>query len=264
MMPGRILTVVEDLIFLPKIQQTAKLLSIPIENVSPAALSFGEYLYLKLLGTATASSCMVSGSGLWNQNNNAYDLETLAALPVDASQFAPEDQMDKPGSGLTAAYASRWPLLAAIPWFPALGDGAANNVGCGCTAQHRFAWMIGTSGALRVVVEADRTETPEGLWVYRLDSKRFAVGGALTDGGSVYSWLKKTLELPPEAEIEAKLAPMPPPSHGLTVLPLWAGERSPGWRADARRNRRLADGYIAASDSACVAGSGRFEVSPGL
>jgi CheY-like chemotaxis protein len=38
LMPGKILTVVEDLIFLSKIQQTAKLLSIPIENVGPATL----------------------------------------------------------------------------------------------------------------------------------------------------------------------------------------------------------------------------------
>jgi gluconokinase len=197
-------------------------------------MSFGEYLFLKLLGTPAASTCMVSGSGLWNQNDNVYDRETLAALPVDASQFAPAEEMDKPVSGLLAAYASRWPLLAAIPWFPALGDGAANNVGSGCAAQRRFALMVGTSGALRAVVPAARIETPEGLWVYRLDRKRFVVGGALTDGGSVYAWMKKTLELPPDAEIEAMLAAMPPTGHGLTVLPLWAGERSPGWRAGAR------------------------------
>lgn len=197
-------------------------------------MSFGEYLFMKLSGTPAASTSMVSGSGLWNQDSNAYDRETLGALPVDLNQLAPENQMDQPVKGLVAEYAARWPLLSAIPWFPALGDGAANNVGCGCAARDQFALMVGTSGALRAVVQAQRLETPEGLWVYRLDNKRFVVGGALTNGGSVYAWMKKTLNLPPDHEIETALAAMPPMSHGLTVLPLFAGERSPGWRADAR------------------------------
>ncbi|MGH9453219.1 MAG: gluconokinase, partial [Terriglobia bacterium] len=197
-------------------------------------MSFGEYLFLKLFGMPAASTCMVSGSGLWNQNSNAYDRETLEALPVDLNQLAPENQMDQPVQRLVAEYASRWPLLRSIPWFPALGDGAANNVGCGCAARHQLALMVGTSGALRAVVQAERMETPEGLWVYRLDRKRFVVGGALTNGGGVYAWMKKTLNLPPDHEIEEALAAMPPMSHGLTVLPLFGGERSPGWRADAR------------------------------
>ncbi|MGH9432191.1 MAG: gluconokinase [Terriglobia bacterium] len=197
-------------------------------------MSCGEYLFLKLFGTPAASTCMVSGSGLWNQNSNTYDRETLRALPVDLNQLAPENEMDWPARGLRSEYATQWPLLATIPWFPALGDGAANNVGCGCSARDQFALMVGTSGALRAVVEAPRMEAPEGLWVYRLDSTRFVVGGALTNGGGVYAWMKKTLNLPPAAEIEAALDAMPAASHGLTVLPLFAGERSPGWRADAR------------------------------
>ncbi len=197
-------------------------------------MSFGEYLFLKLFGNPAASTCMVSGSGLWNQNNNAYDQETLRVLPVEPAQLAPESEMDRPVKGLGAEYASRWPRLSSIPWFPALGDGAANNVGCGCAAGDQFALMVGTSGALRAVVEARHIRTPAGLWVYRLDGKRFVVGGALTDGGSVYAWMKKTLHLPPDEEIEAALATMAPVSHGLTILPLFAGERSPGWHAEAR------------------------------
>ncbi len=32
----------------------------------------------------------------------------------------------------------------------------------------------------------------------------------------------------------SQLAALPPARHGLTILPLFAGERSTGWRADAR------------------------------
>ena len=197
-------------------------------------MSFGEYLFLVLFGKAISSVSMVSGSGLWDQSKNAYDDEILGALPVKPCQFCPPDRMDEPLAGLRDDYRSRWPLLDGLPWYPALGDGACNNLGSGCTSPERFALMVGTSGAMRAVCEATRVEIPPGLWCYRIDRRRIVLGGALSNGGEVYAWMKRTLALPSEAELEEQLAAIPPGSHGLTVLPLLAGERSPHWRADAR------------------------------
>jgi gluconokinase len=197
-------------------------------------LSFGEYLFIKLFNYSVASTSMVSGSGLWNQNRNDYDAGILSVLPIERAQLSPVEEMDRPLSDLREEHRARWPLFHGIPWFPALGDGACNNVGSGCISPERFALMVGTSGAMRAVVEAPEVEIPAGLWCYRVDRNRFVLGGALSNGGSVFAWMKKTLVLPPEAEIESALAGMEPGSHGLTVLPLFAGERSTGWRADAR------------------------------
>jgi gluconokinase len=36
------------------------------------------------------------------------------------------------------------------------------------------------------------------------------------------------------ARLEREVAALEPDGHGLTLLPLWAGERSPGWASDAR------------------------------
>lgn len=196
--------------------------------------SFGEYLFLRCFGEAVTSTSMVSGTGLWNQNDNNYDAEILKALPVTPEQFAGKDQMDQPRTALRDEFSGRWPELNGIPWFPALGDGACNNVGSGCISRERFALMVGTSGAMRAVIEEDRAEISPGIWCYRVDSRRFVLGGALSNGGSVYAWLKNTLQLPPDDELEKTLEGMAPGAHGLNMLPLFAGERSPGWRADAR------------------------------
>jgi gluconokinase len=196
--------------------------------------SFGEYLFLRLFGEAVTSTSMVSGTGLWNQNENSYDSELMNALPVRLDQFAAVDAMDQPRTKLRDEFSGRWPELDGIPWFPALGDGACNNIGSGCVGHDRYAVMAGTSGAMRAVSEASRIEIPAGLWCYRVDRKRFVLGGALSNGGSVYAWLKATLQLAADAELEKELHEMPAGSHGLTVLPLFAGERSTGWRADAR------------------------------
>jgi gluconokinase len=46
--------------------------------------------------------------------------------------------------------------------------------------------------------------------------------------------MKQTLQLPDAAETEKQVAAMQPGAHGLTMLPYFAGERSTGWRSDAR------------------------------
>jgi gluconokinase len=195
-------------------------------------LSFPEYLFQKLFGQGGASVSMVSGSGLWDQNRNDYDQQTLAALPVDRAQLAAPEKMDEPEHGLQPEYRAMWPSFADAPWFPALGDGACNNLGSGCIAPDRFALMVGTTGAMRVVIEAQHIDIPPNLWCYRVDRRRFVAGGALSNGGNVYAWMKHTLALPKDAE--ARLEAAAPGDHGLTILPFFTGERSPYWRADLR------------------------------
>jgi gluconokinase len=197
-------------------------------------MSFGEYLFLKLFGKVVASTSMVSGSGLWNQHENTYDEEILRALPIERSQLSPVEDMDQPLIDLRPEYKERWPEFAGIPWYPALGDGACNNIGSGCHSPERFALMVGTSGALRAVVEAPHIDIPKGLWCYRVDRRRYVLGGALSNGGSVLQWMQRILSLPSKDRLDWELAAMTPGSHGLTILPLFAGERSTGWRAGAR------------------------------
>jgi gluconokinase len=193
-------------------------------------MSAGEFLFVKFFGQPAASTSMVSAGGLWDQNANGYDPEMLAALPVSHEQFAEVAELDRPATGTT-----QWPELQGIPWFPALGDGACDNIGSGCTTRDRFALMVGTSGAMRAVFAADHVEIPDGLFCYRVDPNRFVLGGALSNGGEVFAWMKRALRLPESNEaIEQQLAALPPARHGLTILPLFAGERSTGWRPDAR------------------------------
>jgi gluconokinase len=196
-------------------------------------MSFGEYLFMELFGIAACSTSMISASGLWNQNANVYDREILEALPVKPAQFAPVDAMDEEQTKLSHGFATRWSELDGIPWFPALGDGACDNVGSGCTKRDSYALMVGTSGAMRACERADSIEIPSGLFCYRLDRNRFVLGGALSNGGEVFTWMRNTLQLPQANELERQLAELQPSMHGLTILPLFAGERSTGWRADA-------------------------------
>ena len=170
---------------------------------------------------------MASATGLFDQNQLRWEGEVIEALPVERSQLSPIS--GEPLRGLREEWARRWPALRDVPWFPAVGDGACSNVGCGCTRDDRLALMVGTSGAMRVLWKADSVEIPDGPWCYRADEARFVMGGALSDGGNLVAWLRETLRLPEPEGTERLLAEMKPDSHGLTFLPLLAGERGPGW-----------------------------------
>lgn len=196
-------------------------------------VTLGEYLELHFFGVRRVSFSVASWSGLLNRTTLAWDAALLDAVAVASDQLAPLVDVDAPLRGLRPVYAARWPQLADVPWFPAIGDGAAANVGSGCVTPERVALTIGSTGAIRVALP-QVAQMPHGLWCYRIDQRLALLGGATSEGGNVFGWLRGTLQLPPSAELERAVAALPPDAHGLTVLPFWAGERSPGWAGNAR------------------------------
>jgi len=198
-------------------------------------LSVSDYLFLRLFGDESTSVSMASATGLFNQHACDWDRELLEGLGISIEQLP---WIAQPGQTFQLSfldYASRWPLLDGAAWFPAIGDGAANNIGAGCVTPDRATLMIGTSGAMRVMFAGDPPASlPSELFCYRADRDRVVIGGALSDGGGLYRWMRETLLLNyDDTELETRLATMEPDSHGLTVLPFWSGERATAWSSSA-------------------------------
>ena len=195
-------------------------------------LGFGEYLCLRLFGGNTASISLASATGLFNQRACDWDWEFARALDISSDTLPRVDDETRPR--LTETFARRWPALAEARLAVIAGDGATNNIGAGCSTTEKVALMVGTSGAMRVVFAGDSpNELPSSLWSYRASRTRVTAGGALSDGGGLFRWLRESLNLE-VADLDARLAELEPDSHGLTILPFWSGERSTGWSPGAR------------------------------
>jgi gluconokinase len=199
-------------------------------------VSIGDYLYLRLFGRLVTGLSMASGTGLLVTRERTWDAALVQALGVRVDQLPALGDFRAPLTGLRGDYARRWPQLSATPWFLALGDGAAANVGSGCATPARLALTMGTSSAIRTVtpLAAEVGEVPQGLWRYLLDGARAVPGGALSEGGNLFAWMEQALRVPALGDAEAEIAKLPPDGHGLTLLPYVAGERSLGWHAEAR------------------------------
>lgn len=198
-------------------------------------LSFADFVAARFFGEAATSVSQASGSGIFDVRRFVWERELISFLQI-APEKLPRIADDAETFVLKGEYANRWQNLKNAKWFLAIGDGAANNVGANCVTREKAALMIGTSGAMRVIYEGEPPpEIPSGLWCYRLDRKRVVIGGALSDGGGLYRWLKDTLKLTAtDDEIENRIAQKAPDSHNLTFLPFLAGERSTNWNASAR------------------------------
>ena len=197
-------------------------------------VSIGEYLELKLFGATAVSHSVASWTGLQDRHRLVWDAPLLAGLPVGVEGLSNLTDVNRPRRGLRSEFAGRWPDLAEVSWFPAVGDGAAANVGSGCISSGQVAVTMGTTSALRVVLSDAPEHLPSGLWCYRVDGKRSLLGGALSEGGSVFAWMKDTLNLGAYPDLEKAVAAVKADFHGLTILPFLAGERAPGWAGQAR------------------------------
>ena len=198
-------------------------------------MTLGEFIYSQYFRTCGVSYSAASWSGLLNRHRLDWDESWISLLPIRRTQLSPLRDCTEPFTGLRDRWARRWPALAPVPWFPAVGDGAAANVGSGCIGSDRVALTIGSTGAIRAVLDRPATPLPSGLWSYLVDAGRPLLGGATTEGGSVFSWLTSRLQVGFEPDrLEAELQAMEPADHGLVFLPFLAGERSPGWRDEAR------------------------------
>jgi gluconokinase len=203
-------------------------------NATAHWVGFAEYLCLHLLGETATLVSMASATGLFNQKECDWDWEFIRALGISPDTL-PEIRTQT-SLRLRESFALRWPALAEARLVTIVGDGAANNIGAGCSTKANIALMVGTSGAMRCAFTGEPPpEIDPALWSYRMSNKQIVVGGALSDGGGLFQWLIETLRFNENvAALEAEVSQREPDSHGLTILPFWFGERSTGWRTDAR------------------------------
>ncbi len=192
-------------------------------------MSPAEWLQLQLVGDANCAIGMATGTGFLDPVRvkwNSGLMDGCGLAPGRVRPLSDEPSVVGAVAGLEE--------LRGVPWYPAIGDGAASNLGSGATREGLAAINVGTSAALRVMRKGKNARAPFGLFCYRVDAERYLVGGAVSNAGNLRAWCLKELQVPDDATIERELAARPGPGHGLTVLPFWTAERAPSWNEDDR------------------------------
>ena len=190
-----------------------------------------EYVLAGLTGEWVVDHSIASATGLLELATLDWDREALELAGIERdrlSRLVPSTHV----LGRLAPEAAR--ELCVPPDCPIVvgaSDGALASLGVGAVHPGVAACSIGTSGALRVMVE-DPAVDPQGrVFCYALTPGRWTVGGAINNGGVVLEWAHDALA-PDAGDRTAVLelaAAAPPGSAGLLMLPYLLGERAPHW-----------------------------------
>ena len=171
-----------------------------------------EVVVHRVTGDWVMDHSIASGTGLMALETLDWDPEALAVAGVEPGQLPRlVPTTERLGDVIVGA-----------------GDGPLANLGLGAVAPGVAACSIGTSGALRLVV--DDARVTERTFCYALTPGRWVVGGAINNGGIVLDWLSRALNRPIAELLELAEAA---DADGLEFDPYLLSERAPYWNARA-------------------------------
>jgi gluconokinase len=192
-----------------------------------------EYVLDRWCGSDVVDHSVAGATGMLALDTLDWDAEALDLAGVTRDQLPEPVPVTTVLRTLTREAAADLGLAEGTPVVVGASDGPLANLGIGAVHPGQTACSIGTSAALRVIVEKPAVDENGGVFCYAFVPGRYVVGGALNNGGVVLHWLGDALapELGEDSEGQlARLAATAPAgSEGLLMLPYLLGERAPRW-----------------------------------
>jgi gluconokinase len=197
-----------------------------------------ELVVHRLTGEWVTDHSTASATGLLALGTLEYHEGALEVAGVRRA-LLPDVRPTKHTMSLSAEGARALGCSPGLPLVLGAGDGPLANLGVGAVRPGVAACSIGTSGALRLMVERPVIDRHGRVFCYALSEDRWVVGGAVNNGGVVLQWAHDALA-PELAGDDAERALMeiaaqaPPGSDRLLMLPYLLSERAPHWSTLAR------------------------------
>ena len=204
-----------------------------------------EYVFFRLFGRWVVDHSIASATGLFNLRKLGWDEGALGIAGITAARLSEPVPPTYHLEGLDAALAADLALSPHTPFIVGANDGVLSNLGVNAMQPGEVAVTIGTSGAMRAVVDRPRTD-PEGrTFCYLLTERHWVVGGPVNNGGVAFRWVRDELAAA-ETETAKRLGMdsydvltriaerVSPGSGGLIFHPFLTGERAPWWNASMR------------------------------
>ena len=208
-------------------------------------LSVKEYIFFRLFGEYVVDHSIASATGLFNLENLDWDEGALEILELSRNKLSAPVPTTHLVDGIKEEYADRLGLDPDMPFVVGANDGVLANLGLGATEPGIVACSIGTSGAVRSVVDRPQVDDDRTLFCYALTEDKWVIGGPINNGGIALQWAVE--ELFPGVKEKAEKQGRDPHelaselieevaagSDGLVFLPYLMGERAPHWNADVR------------------------------
>ncbi|WP_152395281.1 gluconokinase [Paenibacillus guangzhouensis] len=204
-----------------------------------------EYIFKKLFDQYVVDHSLASSMGMMNLNSLEWDAEALEIAGITAAQLSKLVPTTQIYRGCNPALAQQMGIDPQTPFVIGASDGVLSNLGVNAIGKGEIAVTIGTSGAIRTVIDKPQTDKKGRIFCYALTDKHWVIGGPVNNGGMVLRWIRDELASS-EVETAKRLGIDPydvltkiaervrPGADGLLFHPYLAGERAPLWNPNVR------------------------------
>jgi gluconokinase len=198
-------------------------------------ISIKEYVFFCLFGKYIVDYSVASATGLFNLRELKWDSQALKLAGIEEGKLSFPVSTTHIEKDLLPKYAKLFNINEQVPFVIGSSDGCLANLGSGAVEQGETALTIGTSGAVRMTVKADKDlQMNEQLFTYPLAGDLYVRGGAINNGGIVLKWLADFFGEDQYDNLLALASEVSPGSDGLLFLPYLLGERAPVWDPNAK------------------------------
>ncbi|MDM5237832.1 gluconokinase [Bacillus cereus] len=204
-----------------------------------------EYIFKKLFDQYVVDHSLASCMGMMNLQTLDWDEEALKIAGVTPAQLSELVPTTKIFSNCNPNLAKKIGIDSQTPFVIGASDGVLSNLGVNAIRKGEIAVTIGTSGAIRTIIDKPQTDEKGRIFCYALTEKHWVIGGPVNNGGMVLRWIRDELASS-EVETAKRLGIDPydvltkiaervrPGADGLLFHPYLAGERAPLWNPDVR------------------------------
>lgn len=204
-----------------------------------------EYIFKKFFNQYIVDHSLASCTGMMNLKTLDWDEEALKIAGITHSQLSELVPTTQIFSNCDPELAKQIGIDPQTPFVIGASDGVLSNLGVNAIKKGEVAVTIGTSGAIRTIIDKPQTDEKERIFCYALTEKHWVIGGPVNNGGIVLRWIRdqfasseietaKRLGIDPY-EVLTKIAErVRPGAEGLLFHPYLAGERAPLWNPDVR------------------------------
>lgn len=204
-----------------------------------------EYIFKKLFNKYAVDYSLASAMGMMNLTTLDWDDEALAIAGIKREQLSELVPTTRIFNNCDPGLARLMGIESQTPFVIGASDGVLSNLGVNAIRKGEIAVTIGTSGAIRTIIDEPQTDEEGRIFCYCLTEKHWVIGGPVNNGGMVLRWIRdelasaevetaKRLGIDPYEVLTKIAGGVRPGSDGLLFHPYLAGERAPIWNPDVR------------------------------
>ncbi|QKE75298.1 gluconokinase [Arthrobacter citreus] len=216
-----------------------------IANKAKKYIGIKEYIFKKFFDQYVVDHSLASAMGMMNLKTLDWDDEALQIAGITPDQLSRLVPTTEIFTNCNPNLAKQMGIDPQTPFVIGASDGVLSNLGVNAIRKGEIAVTIGTSGAIRTIIDRPQTDEKGRIFCYALTEKHWVIGGPVNNGGMVLRWIRdefaasevetaKRLGIDPY-EVLTKIAEgVRPGADGLLFHPYLAGERAPLWNPDVR------------------------------